>query len=277
MKLSEFMRRLDETVIGQLHAKKQFVTAIYQAQNLKMLISGPSGCGKTFLVDTYCKIKGLVCCHIDASKLTQTGFAGNKVEGYIADFVYANGGNLTAVENGVIFIDEFDKLRTADNKSANSDIANIGVQYELLKFFDGDEIIIDYNHRKLAVRTQNMKIICAGAFSYTKLKILKKEDLVACGFIDELAGRICAYVPMDALTKDDFFCLIKNKKCFMLEKFRGIYEELNETIVFSEEEIYEIAEECASSPFGVRALEGIIYERFRDELFEMLMKHDIDV
>lgn len=277
MKLSEFMSRLDETIIGQTHAKRQLVTAMYQAQNIKMLISGPSGCGKTFLVDTYCQIKGLACCHVDASKLTQTGFAGNKIEDYVADFVNVNNGNLTVVENGVIFIDEFDKLRIADDKFVNSDIANVGVQYEMLKLFDGDEIVIEYNHRKIGVNTKNMAIICAGAFSYTNQKIEKKEELVANGFIDELAGRICTYISMKALTANDLFFILKNKKCHMLEALRNIYEDLNETFSLTEEEMYEIANDCALSSFGARGLEEKVFKKYQDDLFELLMKHDVDI
>ena len=276
MRIAELKNELENYVVGQEAAIRLFLTTMYNNPNAKVLISGPSGCGKTYLVDLFCKIIGKAVCHIDASKLTQTGFAGRKVEEYISEFVNSNSGNISLVESGVIFIDEFDKIAISPSQGENSEIANVGVQYELLKLFDGGELLVDYNHRRVLIDTSKIPIICAGAFSRSETSIVSQGDLVNHGFINELAGRINSFISVEHLAGEMLLKILHEHKCKEFERLAKAYETIGETISFGEAEMKKIAFECAGSPFGVRALDNAIYNFFRDEYFELLMKHNVE-
>lgn len=277
MKLSEINGLLNMKVIGQSRAKKRLLATLYINKNSRILLSGPSGCGKTYLINSLADILGIRCCHIDASKLTQTGFAGNTIEDYISEFLNTVGGNLSVVEQSIIFIDEFDKIQSKKNDRVNSEIANIGVQYELLKFFDGDELVIEYNHRKTVINTSKMTVICAGAFSNVGNLISEKEDLVDAGFIEELAGRINVYIPMAKLTREEMLRILEKKSTKFIGNIFTVCSALNEKIVLSNEEMYEIVSKCEESAFGVRHLDDLVYEKLIDKIYEIMEKNDVDM
>lgn len=277
MKLSQINEVLNRKVIGQELAKRKLFASLYCDKNMKILLSGPSGCGKTYLVDTLAEILGVKCCHIDGSKLTQTGYAGNTIEDSISEFINSAGGNLSVVENSIIFIDEFDKIHSQKNEVLNDSISNLGVQYELLKFFDGKELVVEYNHRKTIVNTSCMTIICAGAFSYNEGKVLGKVDLVNCGFIEELAGRINAYISMDGLTEQDMICILKNRDLPFINKYFAAFNNLDEEFILGDSEMEELARLSARSPFGVRYLEGLLYDKVISRLYDVMLNKDVEI
>lgn len=277
MRLSEINKRLDERIVGQSLAKKMLLASLYNNHGGRILLSGPSGCGKTCLIESISDILGVKCCHVDASKLTQTGFAGNTIEDYISEFINVVDGNLSILENSFIFIDEFDKIQAKRGNALNNDIANLGVQYELLKLFDGGEIVTEYNHRKVTINTQKMTIICAGAFSYNDKTIEDKNSLVECGFIEELAGRINVYIVMDKLTEQDMLMILNNRNNHFVNQIYNSFNELGEEFIIGEEEMREIAKRSADSPFGVRYLEDLLYRRMVNQLYEVMIKHDVEI
>lgn len=277
MKLSEINELLNMKVVGQNQAKKRLLATLYSNKNSRILLSGPSGCGKTYLINSLSEILGIKCCHIDASKLTQTGFAGNTIEDYISEFLNTVGGNLSVVEESIIFIDEFDKIHSKKKDRLNNDIANLGVQYELLKFFDGDELVVEYNHRKTIIDTSKMTIICAGAFSYTENSIVEKQNLVDSGFIEELAGRINAYISMSKLTKEDMLHILEKQSTKYIDNIFSIFSIIDEKITLTSEEMDEIVCKCEGSAFGVRHLDSLVYEKLIDRIYEIMEEYDVDM
>jgi ATP-dependent HslUV protease ATP-binding subunit HslU len=93
-------------------------------------------------------------------------------------------------QNGIVFIDEIDKVAAAANDGSGADVSREGVQRDLLPLIEGCTVNTKYG----MVKTDHILFIASGAFH-----LAKPSDL-----IPELQGRLPIRVELDALTADDF-------------------------------------------------------------------------
>lgn len=120
-KPTEIVKRLDEYVVGQTDAKKKLAVAAYnhykrlsmpdkEIDKSNVLLIGPTGSGKTFLVQNLAKVLDVPVAIADATSLTEAGYVGDDVESVLVRLVDAAGGDVRKAEQGIIFIDEIDKI-----------------------------------------------------------------------------------------------------------------------------------------------------------------------
>jgi ATP-dependent Clp protease ATP-binding subunit ClpX len=161
LKPAEIARHLDRFVIGQKEAKKVLSVALcdhfqhvrltlegqsapfYQKQNVLLL--GPTGVGKTHLIRSAAELIGVPFVKADATKFSETGYVGGDVDDLVRDLVRRAGGSVKKAENGIIYLDEVDKLATREPGSGR-DVSGRGVQTNLLKLMeDGDVPLVSPN------------------------------------------------------------------------------------------------------------------------------------
>lgn len=154
-------RHLDRFVIGQREAKKVLsvalcdhfqhvrltqegnTTAHYQKQNVLLL--GPTGVGKTHLIRSAAELIGVPFVKADATKYSETGYVGGDVDDLVRDLYRRAGNDAKKAENGIIYLDEVDKLATRQ-PGAGRDVSGRGVQTNLLKLMeDGDVPLVSPN------------------------------------------------------------------------------------------------------------------------------------
>ena len=112
-----------------------------------------------------------------------------------------------AENEGIIFIDEIDKIAAKGN-SSGQDVSREGVQRDILPFVEGTTIQTKYG----MVKTDYMLFIAAGAFHVAKM-----EDL-----IPELQGRFPIVVELKNLTSDDFFRILKEPKNALIKQYTNL-------------------------------------------------------
>ena len=116
--------QLDQYVIGQEYAKKVISVAVYnhykrvatgtmdeiEIEKSNILMIGPTGSGKTYLVKTLAKLLDVPLAIADATSLTEAGYIGDDIESVVSKLLAAADNDVDKAEQGIIFIDEIDKI-----------------------------------------------------------------------------------------------------------------------------------------------------------------------
>lgn len=166
---------------------------------------------------------------------------------------------LTKAENdGIIFLDEIDKIAGKDN-SWGPDVSRGGVQRDILPIVEGSTIMTKYG----AVKTDHILFIAAGAFHTSK-----PSDL-----IPELQGRFPIRVELDSLTKADFERILTEPDNSLIKQYVALLSTEDVKVEFTVEAISYIAEmayevNSRTENIGARRLHTILEKVMEDLLFE---------
>jgi ATP-dependent HslUV protease ATP-binding subunit HslU len=166
-----------------------------------------------------------------------------------------------AENNGIIFIDEIDKIASKSGKGGGGpDVSREGVQRDLLPIVEGSSVNTKYG----IINTDHVLFIAAGAFH-----VSKPSDL-----IPELQGRFPIRVELNSLTEDDFYRILKEPKNALTKQYQALFEAEEVYLDFNDEAIKEIArlafkinEEVEN--IGARRLHTVMSHLLNDFLFEV--------
>ena len=154
-----------------------------------------------------------------------------------------------AEQEGIIFIDEIDKIAAKTNKSGGQDVSREGVQRDILPIVEGSTVMTKYG----AIKTDYILFIAAGAFHISKV-----SDL-----IPELQGRFPILVELDSLTKQDFVQILTTPRNAITLQYATLLKVDGVDLKFTDEAIEEIASiseemNLVSEDIGARRLHTVM-------------------
>ncbi|RNF03510.1 heat shock protein [Trypanosoma rangeli] len=160
-----------------------------------------------------------------------------------------------AEDDGVVFIDEIDKVVT-DISNNDADVSSTGVQQDLLPLIEGSDVTLKDGTQ---ISTDNILFICSGAFH-----LAKTSDMIA-----ELQGRLPVRVELQALKEEDMRRILREPKYNLLRQQKELMKTEDVDVEFTEDAIDELARVVTTvnangQNIGARRLHTVI-ERVMDE------------
>ena len=192
-----------------------------------------------------------------AVKDTMKMFVAEEAEKLIDDDAVKEEALRRAENDGIIFIDEIDKI-AGKNHTSGADVSREGVQRDILPIVEGSTVMTKYG----PVKTDYMLFIAAGAFHVARV-----EDL-----IPELQGRFPVSVELSSLTKEDFVNILMNTEHSLTSQYAMLLGVDHIDLKFTPdaiEAIAEISEEInlTSEDIGARRLHTVMERLLEDVSF----------
>lgn len=171
-----------------------------------------------------------------------------------------------AEQDGIIFIDEIDKIAGATSGRNGPDVSREGVQRDILPIVEGCTVSTKYG----PIKTDYILFIAAGAFHVSKI-----EDL-----IPELQGRFPITVELDSLTKEDFVNILSNTENSLPTQYGALLAVDNIKLKFTSDAIDEIAniavmQNETHENIGARRLHSIMENLLEDISFNATGDHPV--
>ena len=317
----EIKNFLDQHVIGQEQAKKTLAVAVYnhykrinqrrlsddvEIQKSNLLLVGPTGTGKTLLAQTISKFLNVPIAIVDATVLTEAGYVGEDVESILSKLLQAAEFDLEKAENGIVFIDEIDKIaRKSDNPSITRDVSGEGVQQAMLKLLEGTTVNVPPkggrkhpDQKFIELNTSNILFIAGGAFDgidkiiktrlnlqsigfkssdkkvvndeeKNVLRFVNPHDIRSYGLIPEIIGRLPVMCHLNALSKDALRDIMTVPKNALVKQYSKLFEMDDIEFSITPSAIDFIVEKAFEFKIGARGLRTLCETILNDAMFNL--------
>lgn len=318
----DIKKYLDEWVIEQERPKVAIATELYAhkkrikrleenpeaASELRldksnMIFMGPTGVGKTEMIRALCSCLDLPYTIQDSSTITSSGYVGRDVEEILKDLYLAADHDIEKAQKGVVFLDEFDKVKASGDSRDNKDVNGKAVQQAILKMIEGCEMDVKLDKmsgKSIKIDTTNILFILGGAFVGLEKVINKRiksnsvgigllgnpekkdvidynetvnqvipDDLVKYGIIPEVIGRCPILAVYNELSEDAMIRILTEPKHAILKQYKEEFKLDGVEFEVEDGALPKIAQKAKARNMGARALRTVMEDILFTTKFEV--------
>jgi ATP-dependent Clp protease ATP-binding subunit ClpX len=307
MKIKE---HLDQRVVGQdqakialsvgvaNHYKRLFFRTAVRVDKSNVMLLGPTGSGKTLLAKSIAEYLNVPFVIADVTGLTEAGYVGDDVDSIISRLLDAADGNVELAQQGIVFLDEIDKIGRKSEGQVSRDIGGEGVQQSLLKMIEGTVISVPTEGSRrhpggstVDVDTSGILFIASGAFVGVQEIVQRRhrtgimgfslsetpdvaaglipEDLIKFGLIPEFVGRFPVIVNTVALTEQQLIDVLTKPQHNLISQYKFYFDVDGVPVEFTDDALRVIAHRAVALKTGARALRGILELSLMPHLFAL--------
>lgn len=319
----EIKRALDAYVIGQDMTKKILSVAVYnhykrlaappaarsvEIEKSNILLIGPTGTGKTLLAQTLARILKVPFAIADATALTEAGYVGEDVENMILTLLQNADYDIDRASQGIIYIDEIDKIARRTDTSSGRDVSGEGVQQALLKLLEGTRASVPpkggRKHSQqefVSIDTRSILFICGGTFSGLEKLVMQRvgaktigfgpkggrrdgsrpmeavepQDILKYGFIPEFIGRLPVMASLHELSENELIRILTEPRNALTKQYQKLFAADGVNLKFTEDALYGIVQEAVQRKAGARGLRAIMEACMLDIMFDLPDAKDV--
>ena len=303
---------VNKTVVGQEEAKKVVANIVFMhfvrymqnqlgenpaTKKSNALLMGPTGCGKTYIVRETAKairkLTGYNVCptlEVDCTELTPQGYVGDSIKDLLKEHAGEYGGEETALNTTIVFLDEFDKICMNQRGTSGLDMGR-GAQYNILKVMEG--LTIPAVHKMGGSTpefdTSDFLFILAGNFAQirSKRECTKKPigfadhstaekfidyhtELDEAGMATQLVGRTSQVGQLYNLNEPELMEILDR---FLIPELESTWDFLGEELKVPKTAKKRIVNNCFRRKTGARGLETDLSKYLEDKIFKLKYKY----
>ena len=201
-------------------------------------------------------------------------------------------------QQGIIFLDEIDKIGRKNEGNSNRDIGGEGVQQGLLKLVEGTILSVQADGPKkhpgttvVDIDTTNILYVASGAFTGMQEIVARRhkasaigfsltdtvnrglgatsDDLIKFGMISEFVGRFPVTVTTLALTEAELVQVLTQPQHNLIQQYQFYFEVDGVAVEFTPDALTAIARGAIALKTGARALRGILEQKLMPHLFAL--------
>jgi ATP-dependent Clp protease ATP-binding subunit ClpX len=314
----QIVEELNEYIIGQDNAKKALAVAVYshfkRINNKKtdvelpksnIMLIGPTGSGKTLFAQTLAKQLNVPLAIADATSLTEAGYVGDDVESILTKLLGAADGNVRRAQQGIVYIDEVDKICAKSGVNGGRDVSGEGVQQALLKLIEGTEANVKAKPGRkspqdetVTIDTKDILFIVGGAFAGIDKIVAKREnaagagigfhanvekgedksltenisnvtadDIVKFGLIPEFVGRVPVVATLQELDRDALVSILTEPKNAITKQYAELVAMDESVLNFDKTALEAVADIAIERKTGARGLQTVLENQLQEIMF----------